>query len=90
MASAIVQKVTGEKIVDYLQSRLFDPLQIESPLWTESSQGICHGGYGLNLRTEDIARFGQLYPAEWRMERQAVGSGIMDRGGDVPSDFQWQ
>jgi len=61
MQSAIVQKVTGQKVVDYLQSRLFDPLQIDAPKWDENPQGISIGGYGLYLKTEDIAKFGQLY-----------------------------
>ena len=61
MQSAIVQKVTGEKVVDYLQSRLFDPLGIEAPKWDENPQGVSLGGYGLYLKTEDIAKFGQLY-----------------------------
>lgn len=77
MLSAIVQKVTGEKVVDYLQPRLFDPLGIEKPRWDESPEGVSLGGYGLFLKTEDIAKFGQLYlqkgewngkqivPAEW-------------------------
>ncbi|MEJ2711447.1 MAG: serine hydrolase, partial [Anaerolineales bacterium] len=43
------------------QSRLFGPLGIEHPTWEASPQGITAGGYGLSLRTEDIARFGQLY-----------------------------
>ena len=61
MQSAIVQKVTGEKVVDYLQSRLFEPLGIGNPKWDENPQGISIGGYGLYLKTEDIAKFGQLY-----------------------------
>ena len=61
MCAAIVEKVTGEKLVNYLQPRLFEPLGIERPLWSESPQGIAHGGFGLNVRTRDIARFGQLY-----------------------------
>jgi len=61
MQSAIVQKVTGQKVVDYLQSRLFEPLQIDPPKWDENPQGISIGGYGLYLKTEDIAKFGQLY-----------------------------
>ena len=61
MQSAIVQKVTGQKIVDYLQPRLFDPLGIDAPKWDENPQGISIGGFGLYLKTEDIAKFGQLY-----------------------------
>ncbi|MFN8344856.1 MAG: serine hydrolase [Spirosomataceae bacterium] len=61
MCSAIVQKVTGQKIVEYLKPRLFDPLGIEGADWEEDSQGINTGGWGLRVRTEDLAKFGQLY-----------------------------
>jgi len=59
--SAIVQKVTGETVLQYLRPRLFEPLGIENPSWQLSPQGITVGAVGLLLRTEDIARFGQLY-----------------------------
>lgn len=77
MQSAIVQKVTGQTALDYLRPRLFAPLGIEHPVWDSNFQGISLGGYGLRVRTEDIARFGQFYlqkgrwhgkqllPAEW-------------------------
>ena len=77
MLSAIVQKVTGQTVLEYLKPRLFDPLSIEQPRWDSSPEGVTLGGYGLFLRTEDIAKFGQLYlqkgvwrgkqlvPAEW-------------------------
>ena len=55
-----MQKVTGQKVVDYLQSRLFEPLGIEAPRWDESPQGINCGGWGLYLKTEDLAKMGQL------------------------------
>jgi CubicO group peptidase (beta-lactamase class C family) len=61
MLSAIVQKVTGMTVLDYLKPRLFEPLGIDNPTWVMSPQGISAGSYGLSLRTEDIARFGQLY-----------------------------
>jgi CubicO group peptidase (beta-lactamase class C family) len=61
MLSAIVQKATGMTVLDYLKPRLFEPLGIEHPTWETSPQGITTGGYGLSIRTEDIARFGQLY-----------------------------
>ncbi|HEV7747792.1 MAG TPA: serine hydrolase [Pyrinomonadaceae bacterium] len=83
MLSAIVQKVTGMTVLDYLKPRLFAPLGIDNPSWVTSPQGISAGAYGLSLRTEDIARFGQLYlqkgkwhgkqlvPAEWIAEATA-------------------
>src|SRR5258706_5505774 len=68
MLSAIVQKVTGMTVLDYLKPRLFEPLGIDNPSWVLSPQGISAGAYGLSLRTEDIARFGQLYlqKGNWR------------------------
>ncbi|MBX9626564.1 MAG: beta-lactamase family protein [Gemmataceae bacterium] len=60
MASAAVQKATGETVLDFLKPRLFDPLGIKDPTWEKSPQGISTGGYGLSVRTEDIAKFGQL------------------------------
>lgn len=80
MLSAIVQEVTGEKLIDYLDTRLFKPLHIARPEWEESPQGINCGGWGLSLKTEDMAKVGQLFiqngqwnekqvvPAEWLKE----------------------
>jgi CubicO group peptidase (beta-lactamase class C family) len=59
--SAIVTKVTGQTTLEYLKPRLFEPLGIENPRWDSSPEGNSLGGYGLWLRTEDIAKFGQLY-----------------------------
>ena len=61
MLSAIIQKVTGETLVEYLTPRLFDPLHITNPTWYSNPEGINMGGWGLNIRTRDIANFGQLY-----------------------------
>jgi CubicO group peptidase (beta-lactamase class C family) len=68
MLSAIVQKVTGQTLLDYLQPRLFHPLGIENPTWDSSPQGINCGGWGLKIRTEDIAKFGQLYLQKGKWE----------------------
>ncbi len=61
MLSAIVQKVTGEKLIDYLTPRLFEPLGISGMDWETDPEGINTGGWGLRLKTEDMARFGQFY-----------------------------
>jgi CubicO group peptidase (beta-lactamase class C family) len=71
MLSAIVQKVTGMPLVDYLRPRLFEPLGIRNPKWDASPRGVSLGGFGLSVTTEDIARFGQLYlrRGEWNGRR---------------------
>ena len=68
MLSAMVQKATGQTVLDYLRPRLFDPLGITDATWDASKQGITLGGFGLRIKTEDIARFGQLYlqKGEWQ------------------------
>jgi CubicO group peptidase (beta-lactamase class C family) len=61
MLSAIVQKVTGQKVVDYLKPRLFDPLRITGMDWEENLMSVNTGGWGLRIKTEDMAKLGQLY-----------------------------
>jgi len=83
LLSAAVQKVTGQKVVDYLDTRLWQPLGIEKPYWLESPAGINTGGWGLYLHTEDLAKMGlcilnggkfdgkQVIPADWVKEMSA-------------------
>ena len=97
MLSAIVQKVTGQTVLDYLRPRLFDPLGIQDPAWEASKHGISMGGFGLSVRTEDIARFGQLYlqngkweekqlvPAEWVAD---ATSRHVSNGSSPTSDWE--
>lgn len=58
MVSAIIQKVTGQTVCDFLRPRLFDPLGFGEFWWDTCPKGISTGGFGLNLQTEDIAKFG--------------------------------
>ncbi len=61
MLSAIVQKVTGQKLLDYLTPRLLEPLDIQGASWESCPHGTHIGGWGLSVRTEGLAKFGQLY-----------------------------
>ena len=71
MLSAILQKTTGQRLIDYLRPRLFDKLGIKNPSWQQSPEGVDLGGWGLRITTEDIARFGLLYLQRgvWNGER---------------------
>ncbi|MDO5581813.1 MAG: serine hydrolase [Planctomycetia bacterium] len=94
MVGVIIQKATGEKLPDYLKRKLFDPLQIRTPYWETSPQGIVKGGSGLFLRTEDMAKLGQLYlqkgkwngknllPAKWI--EMASSKQISNKGNSNP------
>lgn len=61
MLSAIIEKITGDGLMDYLTSRLFEPLGIQGVDWELDPNGMATGGYGLRLKTEDMAKFGQLF-----------------------------
>jgi CubicO group peptidase (beta-lactamase class C family) len=96
MLGAVVQQVTGMRLSEYLRPRLFEPLGIENIVWESSPQGVQIGGWGLSLRTEEIARFGQLYlqkgvwegkqliPAEWVAQATARQ---VSNGSDPNSDW---
>ena len=60
LLSAIVQKVTGQTLMDLLQERLFHTLGITDALWEESPEGITCGGWGLYIRPETMPMLGQL------------------------------
>ena len=104
MLSAIVQKVTGQTVLEYLKPKLFNPLGIDNPQWDNSPDGISLGGYGLYVRTEDIAKFGQLYlqqghwhdqqllPAGWveqATSKQVSNGSDPDRDWDQGYGFQF-
>ncbi|HEU0296567.1 MAG TPA: serine hydrolase, partial [Anaerolineales bacterium] len=72
MLSAIITKLTGESLLDYLRPRLFDPLGIENPAWETDPRGINLGGTGLHIATEDIARFGQMYLQKGMWQGQRI------------------
>ena len=86
LLSAIVQRVTGMNVLDYLRQRVFKALNITDVCWELSPEGIVTGGWGLYIQSESLAKFGQLLlqrgkwhdqqliPATWvdaMMKRQA-------------------
>jgi CubicO group peptidase (beta-lactamase class C family) len=99
--SAIVTNVTGQTTLDYLKPRLFEPLGIENPEWPSSPEGNSLGGYGLKLRTEDMAKFGQLYlqkgkwngkqliPEKW-IEQATSKQVDNDKEGHAKIGIDWQ
>lgn len=61
MLSAILQKVTGQNLSEFLTPRLFEPLNITGIVWDKSPQDICIGGWGLHISMDDMAKLGLLY-----------------------------
>ena len=61
MLSAVVQRRSGEDLMRFLDRRLFRPLGFGKAWSTACPDGIPCGGWGMNMTTRDLARFGQLY-----------------------------
>ncbi len=60
MLSALVCRLTGETLSDFLTRRLFGPMGIGDFYWETCPQGIEKGGWGLYLKPEDLAKLGVL------------------------------
>jgi CubicO group peptidase (beta-lactamase class C family) len=61
MLCAILVKVTGMSVTEYLESRLWQPLGIKTPVWERDPNGIEAGGWGLYLTPEDFAKLTLCY-----------------------------
>ena len=89
MPSTILQKTTGQRLIDCLRPRLFDKLDIKNPSWQQSPEGVDLGGWGLRITTEDIVRFGLLYLQRgvWDGERILSEEWVDDASS--LSNLQW-
>lgn len=57
MLCAIINRLTGQTVREYLAPRLFKPLGIrENPFWETDQKGIEAGGWGLFITTEELAK----------------------------------
>jgi hypothetical protein len=102
MLGAIVHKITGQTLAQYLEPRLFRPLDIKDYNWETSPQGLNTAGYGLRVKTEDIAKFGQMYlqngkwngkeilPASWVKEATSYQTKSQEGNGDWAQGYGYQ
>jgi CubicO group peptidase (beta-lactamase class C family) len=69
--SAIIRQVTDQNLTEYLTPRLFEPLGITGIDWETDPDGVDTGGWGLRLKTEDMAKFGLLFlqKGQWEGEQ---------------------
>ena len=58
---AIVRRVTGGSLVEYLRPRLLDPLGIDDLAWKRDATGAELGFSGCHAPTSAVAALGQLY-----------------------------
>jgi CubicO group peptidase (beta-lactamase class C family) len=101
---AIVQRAAGQRLVEYLRPRLFEPLEIAEVAWQQHPAGRDVGFSGLYARTDAVARLGQLYlqrgvwdgvqllPEEWveQATRQQVDNSALGWGPDWEQGYGFQ
>ena len=90
MCSAIVQKLTGQTVLDYLRPRLFEPLGIEGAEWSASPQGISAGGVGAVFENGGHREIRPALFAKGPVERKAARARGVGRAGHRAASFQWQ
>lgn len=96
MVGAALQKTTGQTLVEYLTPRLFEPLGFDIPRWEVGPEGWNMAGWGLFLRTEELAKWGQmmLQKGQWEGRQLLSESWIEEAsrdhtgpGDDLNSDW---
>ena len=104
MLSAIVTKVTGKSVLDYLDEKMFRPLGIEKPFWEADGKGNSAGGWGCYMKSEDLAKFflpyihkgkwidgSQLVPAEWvKTALSKHTDSVHDGANDIINGYGYQ
>lgn len=104
MLSAIVSKVTGKSMVDYLDEKIFTPLGIEKPFWEADGKGNNAGGWGCYMKSEDLAKFflpyinngkwldgTQLIPEFWTKEALSKQTdSVHDGANDIINGYGYQ
>lgn len=67
-----VEEAVGEPLPAYADRVLFGPLGIRQRTWESLSGGRVNGGAGLDLRTRDLARLGQLLLQDGRSGASSI------------------
>jgi len=98
--SMVIRGATGRTIKELMVEKLLAPLGLEAdPYYLTDGYGVAFVLGGLNLRTRDYARMGQLYlqngawngaqlvPASW--VRQSTENSAPNTPDDIGYGFQW-
>jgi len=98
--AALVRRLSGLEVIDFLEERLFRPLGCEDPrYWLRDPSGCCTGGTGLCMSLRDLHRTAQclmdggsgLVPAWYvrEMSRKQIATDLQDKD-EERYGYGWQ
>lgn len=61
LLSAIITRLTGETLYDYLSRKILFPIGIRDAVWNLCGEGVNEGGIGIQVTSDDIIKLGRLY-----------------------------
>jgi len=73
----VLQRATGQNLLDFAQEHLFGPLGMTSVHWDTTWDGSPFGGFGLHMSPRDMLAFGQLH----------LQNGVWDGRRILPADW---
>ena len=74
MLSAIISASTGMSAAQFAEQTLFRALSIDDYEWPQDPQANSYGGWGLEISSIDMAKFGMLYVEKGEFRGQRVVS----------------
>jgi CubicO group peptidase (beta-lactamase class C family) len=101
LVSAVLARKTGMGTGQFAAQQLFKPLAISDYRWQKDPQGVATGGFGLSMRTTDMAKIGllvlqrgewdgkQLVPRAWVDKIFNAAVPMFPAGGWLYGDFWW-
>jgi len=56
----LIEKKSGQNLLEFMRHRIFEPLDILSPDWTFDPMGHVHAANGLYVTIDEMANFGEM------------------------------
>lgn len=80
LMGCILQKTVGISLKQFVYKNILEPIGIFNPPWPESRDGVCLGGSGIMLTTEEMVTLGQFWLQKGAWEgRQLVPRDYFER-----------
>ena len=98
LLSAIIQKTTGMRSLEFAKKHLFAPLGVTDVMWWTNPKGVDYGYDGIWLTPHDMAKFGWLFLNKGNWEgKQVISSAWVEAStrqqiqtGRFPAGYGYQ